>query len=149
MTEPMTNEDVRRENARWLAQKCGGPTAFAEITEIAPPRVTHIIGPNPSRNIGHATARRIEKVFNKPIGWLDIPNAWRAESDNGVANEQPNYMTVSDIMSNDIMEFIDTYRKINNERRRMLMDSVRAIRRGGTAGGVAGAANSIGTRNES
>lgn len=146
MTEPMTNEEVRRENARWLAQKCGGPTAFAEITDMAPPRVTHIIGPNPSRKIGHAVARRIEKAFNKPIGWLDIPNAWRSDGDNGEEGGRSGYVNASDIMASDIMEFIDTYHKVSNKLREDLMDSVRVIRSRGVADRGAGGATA---RNES
>lgn len=76
----MTNAEIRRENARWLAQQCGGNARFAEIMELEESRVSHLIGKNPVKNIGTATARKIEVAFEKPTGWLDIPSAWKVEA---------------------------------------------------------------------
>lgn len=75
----MTNAEIRRENARWLAKNSGGPTQFAEMLDLSESRVSQLIGKNPVKNIGTATARKIETVFDKPTGWLDIPNAWVTE----------------------------------------------------------------------
>lgn len=77
----MTNAEIRRENARWLAAQCGGPTLFADKLELSQSRVSQLIGQNPVKNIGTATARKIEEAFGKPMGWLDVPNAWKSESE--------------------------------------------------------------------
>ena len=65
-----TVETIRQRNAQSLAERIGR-TAFAQITGRGPARPSHVAGPNPSRNIGHKTARRIETAFGKPESWLD------------------------------------------------------------------------------
>lgn len=81
----MTIDEIRRENARWLAQKCGGPKKFAELLDVAEARVSHLIGKNPTKKIGDQTARNIERVFERPKGWLDGPNAWAGEANGASA----------------------------------------------------------------
>ena len=66
-----TVSDIRRTNARALADKVGGLAAFARRIERSDPFVSQLIGRNPTREIGHATARLIEQCFRLPHGWLD------------------------------------------------------------------------------
>jgi hypothetical protein len=65
-----TIERIRRRNAQSLAERIG-TTAFAQMTGLGAARASHIAGENPSGTIGHKTARRIERTFGKPEGWLD------------------------------------------------------------------------------
>jgi plasmid maintenance system antidote protein VapI len=74
-----TIERIRRRNAQSLTERIG-TTAFADITGIGPARASHLVGQNPSRNIGHKTARRIERAFGKPEGWLDADHARSIEA---------------------------------------------------------------------
>lgn len=67
----MESKDIRRKNARELAEQVGGITAFAEKINKQQNYASAIIGKNPTKNIGPTIARAIEKAFNKPIGWLD------------------------------------------------------------------------------
>jgi len=67
----MTREIVRRENARALAAKIGGPAEFARKTEMSDSQVSQIIGKTPKKNIGNIIAKRIEDAFGLPCGWLD------------------------------------------------------------------------------
>lgn len=69
-----TIQEIRRENARSLAAKAGGSAAFAERVDLSESRVSQLIGKNPTKSIGHNTARRIEQAFNVPEGWLDALN---------------------------------------------------------------------------
>jgi plasmid maintenance system antidote protein VapI len=77
----MTTDEIRRENMRWLAQKCGGPKKLADLLDVAEARISHLIGKNPTKNVGTQTARKLEQIFDKPTGWLDTPNAWAAEDE--------------------------------------------------------------------
>ena len=67
----MTREELRRENARKLASGKGGKADFARIVSMEPSQVSQLIGPNPSKNIGNSIARRIERAYELPEGWLD------------------------------------------------------------------------------
>lgn len=67
----MTREEIRRENARRLAEKAGGKAEFARILSMEPSQVSQIIGPKPSKNIGNSIAKRIESAFDKAAGYLD------------------------------------------------------------------------------
>jgi hypothetical protein len=67
----MKNADIRRANARALAATETHQTDFAEKIGADNSRVSQLIGVNPTKNIGTATARRIEIAYCKPAGWLD------------------------------------------------------------------------------
>lgn len=50
----------------------GGQQKFADRLNMSRQQASHIIGRNPHKGIGHQMARRIEEVFEMPVGWLDI-----------------------------------------------------------------------------
>lgn len=68
----MNREEIRRENARRLADGLGGKSAFARLLQMEASQVSQIIGPNPKKNIGNSIARRIEQAHHLPEGWLDV-----------------------------------------------------------------------------
>lgn len=82
-----TNE-IRRENARLLADQCGGVRRFAERIDRSESQASQIIGRTPTRNIGPAVARRLERIFDKPHGWLDVPHGLEAQ---GVREDAAQY----------------------------------------------------------
>lgn len=67
----MKREDIRRENARALAETAGGLAAFARLTGMEPSQVSQLIGKKPSKNIGNMIAQRIERAFGLTDGQLD------------------------------------------------------------------------------
>lgn len=71
----MTREEIRRENARALAADNGGLTEFGRALGMEAPQVSQIIGKTPHKNIGNSIARRIEKAYSKPEGWIDIQHS--------------------------------------------------------------------------
>lgn len=80
-----TVNDIRRENARLLARECNGLAEFARRIGRGDPYVSQLLGRTPSRGIGHATARLIERAFSKPEGWLDQPSGAEGLSDSTLA----------------------------------------------------------------
>ncbi|KQV51340.1 LexA family transcriptional regulator [Duganella sp. Root336D2] len=68
----MKREDIRRENARKLAEDAGGLAEFARRTGMENSQVSQIIGKNPTKNIGNIIATRIENAFDLVEGSLDI-----------------------------------------------------------------------------
>jgi SOS-response transcriptional repressor LexA len=70
-----TVKEIRRENARSLATD--GPAEFARKIGSSTQQVNQTIGPNPTRNIGDALARRIEAAYERPLGWLDLDHTTR------------------------------------------------------------------------
>lgn len=71
----MTREEIRRENARALADLAGGQVEFGRALNMVPSQVSQIIGKTPIKNIGNSIAKRIEQAFEKPTGWLDVRHA--------------------------------------------------------------------------
>lgn len=67
-----TAADIRRRNARLLADQCGGSAEFARRIERDDSYVSQLIGETPARNIGARTARLIEQCFGLDEGWLDV-----------------------------------------------------------------------------
>lgn len=74
----MTITHVRLSNARDLAAQCGGQQRFADRLYMSRQQASHIIGVRPHKNIGHELARRIESVFEMPVGWLDLDHKTQA-----------------------------------------------------------------------
>lgn len=67
----MNVKDIRRKNLRNLARTVGGITVLSERLDRSQSQISHLIGNSPIKNIGVRLASHIEKVFNKPHGWLD------------------------------------------------------------------------------
>lgn len=78
----MNVSEIRRQNARYLAESVGGITALANRMNKAQQQITHIIGKNPIKNIGHGVAKQFEAAFDKESGWMDHehPELWGGEN---------------------------------------------------------------------
>jgi plasmid maintenance system antidote protein VapI len=85
--EEIPYSEIVRVNTRFLAEQAGGIAKFAEKMKMSDPQASQIIGKTPSRNIGHRLARRIETVFDKPVGWID-----QVHSESGLAMLEPQIM---------------------------------------------------------
>lgn len=67
----MNVKDIRRKNLRALARSVGGVTKLSERLEKSQSQISHLISANPIKNIGDKFAAHVERVFEKPNGWLD------------------------------------------------------------------------------
>jgi len=63
--------EIRWMNARKLAATESKQADFDDKVGIDYARSSQLIGVHPHRNIGNWTARKIEKAYRKPHGWLD------------------------------------------------------------------------------
>jgi SOS-response transcriptional repressor LexA len=72
---PTTSSSIRLQNLRVLITKAGGPAEAARKLDMDNSQLSQIAGKHPVRNIGTALARRIEKAFRRPEGWLDVPHS--------------------------------------------------------------------------
>ena len=70
----LTTADIRRWNARVLADRAGGVARFAELIDRAQAQVSHVIGKNPIKPIESKFARHIEAACSVQVGWLDSPH---------------------------------------------------------------------------
>ncbi|QXC99350.1 LexA family protein [Klebsiella sp. PL-2018] len=66
-----TIQQIRRDNARKLRDGVGGNSFFATMIDREPTQTSRFMGDNPTKGIGDAMARHIEKCFDLPEGWLD------------------------------------------------------------------------------
>lgn len=67
-----TAEEIRVDNARYLAKLAGGTSAFANKIDRSSTQASRFMGTNPTTAIGPKMARHIESCFDKPDGWLDV-----------------------------------------------------------------------------
>lgn len=67
----MNVKEIRRKNLRALARAIGGVTQLAKRLGKTQSQISHLIGTNPVKNIGDRFATHVEKIFDKPTGWLD------------------------------------------------------------------------------
>jgi len=83
----MDIKQIRLKNTRYLAQSVGGIVALANKLGKSHQQVSHWIGCNPVKNIGHKIAKEIEAAFNKPSNWLDSlhPELYGEEENQKVA----------------------------------------------------------------
>lgn len=75
MADVNTADQIRLVNVRILINEAGSPTQAARQLEMDTSQLSQIAGRNPTRNIGPVMARRIERAFSKPKGWLDVFHA--------------------------------------------------------------------------
>jgi phage repressor protein C with HTH and peptisase S24 domain len=68
-----TITEIRLENARKLLLLAKGPKNYGLKLGMSTSQANQHCGPNPTRNIGHSLARRIELAFELQKGWLDSP----------------------------------------------------------------------------
>jgi len=72
-------DQIRRTNARSLADKAGSLSAFADRLDRAPTQISRIIGKNATKSIGNKMARHIEEMHNLEHGWLDQEHVSQAD----------------------------------------------------------------------
>lgn len=63
--------EIRKLNAIDLCKKTGGMKSFSKKIDANYLYITRTIGSKSTQNIGDETARKIEKSFELPHGWLD------------------------------------------------------------------------------
>lgn len=74
MNTNITSTQIRLWNARYLADKDGSMTDFANKLDKGLSQIGQLIGATPIKNIGNKIAREIEIAFNQEPGWLDTPH---------------------------------------------------------------------------
>lgn len=114
----MAIDDIRRENARALAKKAGGPARFAEKTGMSDSQVSQIIGKNPTKNIGGNLARKIEEALSLPRGWMDTPEGGNRLVDVSGPN------TAGFISVDELTRLVTLYEKAAPGTREMLLDAL-------------------------
>ena len=70
----MHSKQIREENLRGLVVLAGSQTAVAKKADTDPAYLSQILGDKAKRYIGDALARRLERAFDKPEGWMDHIN---------------------------------------------------------------------------
>lgn len=74
-----TVEEIRRKRLRLLEAECGSVIALSTKLVRSSSQISQWLNASPDaktgkpRSINNPSARRIEKVFNKPEGWMDQP----------------------------------------------------------------------------
>ena len=76
----MNVKDVIRMNMRALSRECGGVTALSRQLGKSQSQISQLIGTSPTKNIGDRIASQMEKLFEKPSGWLDCVHTHIAET---------------------------------------------------------------------
>ncbi|MGH8736253.1 MAG: LexA family protein [Burkholderiales bacterium] len=107
---------------RELIRKAGGPADAARKLDMDDSQLSQIAGKHPSRNIGTTLARRIERAFRKPEGWLDMPHAQLALQQRADRNVSPardlqrEVPLISWVQAGDWNNLVDTFQPGDAER---------------------------------
>lgn len=123
----MDSKEIRRENAKALSALAGGNTAFANMTGIPEARVSHLIGINPSKNIGDKTARKIEEAFKKEKGWLDRTHDPKADKGSEEKSQRHKKPAPAPPSIEEMGEWVFLLLKSQPENRKNLLIAVRAM----------------------
>lgn len=85
----MDSKSIRYKNTRLLVERVGGVSSFAEKIGKGQSQTSQFAGTNPIKGIGNKVAREIEEAFDKPHGWLDLPQEGTQEFENNVSEPIP------------------------------------------------------------
>jgi len=93
--------DIRRNNARFLSEQLSSEkskriSAFASKIDRSYPQTNNWIGSSPVKNIGHSTARHIEKCFDLKDGWLDLVHT---DGESGLTQDEQLIMSMYRVLS--------------------------------------------------
>lgn len=88
----MDIKKIREANLRQLIAESGGKIGdFADIVETDRNYISQILSEKHSASVGHSLARRIEKKFHRPNGWMDSQHGIVIESRDLIREEPPKY----------------------------------------------------------
>jgi SOS-response transcriptional repressor LexA len=85
----MDSKSIRYQNTRLLVEQVGGVSSFADKIGKGQSQTSQFAGTNPIKGIGNKVAREIEEAFDKPHGWLDIPQEGTQTIEKNVSNPIP------------------------------------------------------------
>ncbi|AIW21333.1 LexA family transcriptional repressor [Vibrio coralliilyticus] len=109
-----TSEEIRRNNARLIAQEIGGTSAFANQIDRSQTQVSRFMGRGATTQIGPKMARHIEQCFDKPEGWLDVDrsNEPQAETNSSITVDTKQVPIISQVQAGswgsvDLSNFVD------------------------------------------
>ena len=85
----MDSKSIRYTNTRLLVDQVGGVSNFADKIGKGQSQTSQFAGTNPIKGIGNKVAREIELAFDKPHGWLDLPNENTTKLESNISNPIP------------------------------------------------------------
>ena len=85
----MDSKSIRYQNTRLLVDQVGGVSSFADKIGKGQSQTSQFAGTNPIKGIGNKVAREIEDAFDKPHGWLDIPQEGTQTIEKNVSDPIP------------------------------------------------------------
>lgn len=89
-------DEIRRDNLRIIENECGGPAIAASRLDMSPSQFINLRnGAKDSksgkpRGMRKGTARRIESVMKKPVGWLDVDHSLSTHPQNKPSSDIAN-----------------------------------------------------------
>jgi len=98
--------ETRRRNLRYLASILGGTTELARRLKREQSQISHVIGNNPTKNIGNRLAANIERTLNLPFDWLSHEHEECIESSEVQTRLSP--ILPNNFKKINTQEFIDT-----------------------------------------
>jgi len=111
----------RRENTRWLCQKEheGSISEMANRLDRQQSLISRWIGKTKTpKPIGSRTARRIERKYKKPEGWLDIPHDTPQVREGRETYDRASLDEKRAALSEEAVEFAEDYQAIPEYMRR-------------------------------
>lgn len=130
----MENKEIRRQNVLQLIEQCNGSVKeFADKAGMQPAQASHL--KTGFRNVGDNLARRIERAFNKEVGWMDKEPTTATET-TALALEMKHLKTVQAGIPEELLPLIEdlkrawTSKSLSPATLRGLSDLVRSLQAG-------------------
>ncbi|WP_051975390.1 hypothetical protein [Cupriavidus necator] len=67
----MDIHEIRRAHLRELTRERGSKAKLAKLSESSPAYISQVLSETTKANVGDDLARRIERAYGKPRGWMD------------------------------------------------------------------------------
>jgi SOS-response transcriptional repressor LexA len=106
----MDNAAIRRNNLRLLIAE-HGRRAVGDRLGMEQSQLSQIAGRNPTRDIGKTLARKIEQLFEKPVGWLDVEQVRNVVAESGAdyTTRTTRIPILTLVQAGNPTEFFDSY----------------------------------------
>lgn len=122
----MDIHEIRREHLRELTRERGSKAQLAKLSETSPAYISQVLSETTKANVGDDLARRIERAYGKPRGWMDQIDTLESRAAKPAPEpvKEPKRRSVSE---DDLVEAVTLLRALSDGAKRVAIAQIKAL----------------------
>ena len=121
----MDIHEIRRAHLRELTKERGAKAKLAKLSESSPAYISQVLSETTKANVGDDLARRIERAYGKPRGWMD--QIGTLEQQEPAAKEAVPAPVRRAVTEDDLLEAFALLRALSDGAKRVAIGHIRSL----------------------